>query len=358
MSFAAIDVAIDKIICSPAPKKGSGEYLIWGDDNRYPYYIKGLCDDVPTLHSCVTGLTDFVTGDDVHSTGGLGGKVDSYNRFGDTSYDIVHTTSAAAARLGVIAWKITRNVFGQVVEIEPVRPEYLRTDEDNEVFYYCEDWHKPKSHEYIVYPRFVPGVNADPAHRASILYIKLWGDGPYPEPLFAAAVKACETERSIDDFHLGNIMRGFMGSYIINLNNGVIPTDDEKAQFEREFTRKYSGKQNAGRVMFMWNRSIANKTTLEKMEVSDYGEKYETLSKHCRQQIFTAFRANPNLFGINTENNGFSDEDFEKSFKLFNRCVVKPIQRAILNAFEYVTEQYGAVTIVPFTLAGSETTVK
>jgi hypothetical protein len=131
-----------------------------------------------------------------------------------------------------------------------------------------------------------------------------------------------------------------------------------KKEVERNFTEKFAGKRNAGRVMFAWAPDREHAPILQKMEVADYGEKYETLSKHCQQQIFTAFRANPNLFGVATESNGFNSEEYEQAFKLFNRTMVKPVQRAILDAFTLIMGQEGVVTIRPFTLDGGDTTVQ
>ena len=350
-SFAALDPRLEQIIYLPTEEKAHGrDWVTWGTNNAYPFYLEGLCHSVPTLRSIILGLVDYVCGDEVEVLRGLRDG-DRFDRRGTTGRQIVRATAESIAKKGGFAWKITRNVNGTPGEIEVLDPADIRTDEDNEVFYYSEEWEKRgSSAKTIMYPKWMPEAT-DIAE--SILWVKVWGGGAYPEPLYAASIKACETERSIDEFHLGNIERGFMGSYIVNFNGGTMPTDREKEEVERTFTEKFGGKKNAGRIMFSWNRNKDSQTTLTKMEVADYGEKYETLAKHCRQQIFTAFRANPNLFGVNTENNGFTDEDFDKSFKLFNRTMVQPIQRAILDGFEAVMGVRGTIRIHPFTLEGA-----
>lgn len=348
MSFAAIDPFYERLIESPSEKKmGSREWVQWGEKNTYPQYIAGLCREVPTLRTIVLGLADYVCGDAVMASRGLPGRAPlCFDRYGATARDIVARTAKQVASHGCICWKINRNNNGEVGEIEPIKVERIRSNEDNTAFFYSEKWGKTNS-DYIVYPKFVPEDTAIPT---SILYVKLWGDETYPEPIFAASVKACETERGIDEYHLGNISRGFMGSYIVNFNGGL-PTDEEKEEIERDFNAKFAGSKNAGRIMFAWNRNIQNRVTLEKMEVSDFGEKYATLSENCRQQIFTAFRANPNLFGISTAQ-GFNAEEYESSFKLFNRTMVQPIQAYILDAFEKVLGEKGVVAIKPFSLEG------
>ena len=104
--------------------------------------------------------------------------------------------------------------------------------------------------------------------------------------------------------------------------------------------------------MFSWNPDKTNATTITEPKIDNFGDRYDALSKHCRQQIFTAFRANPNLFGIPTENLGFSQEEYESAFKLYNRTCVKPVQRIICDAYDKIYGIPGVLTIVPFTLDG------
>ena len=110
--------------------------------------------------------------------------------------------------------------------------------------------------------------------------------------------------------------------------------------------------------MFSWNDSKDAATTLQKMEVSDYGDKYETLAKHCERSIYKAFRANPNLFGLATESNGFNSEEYESSFKLFNRTVVRPVQQSVIYALDKVLGVDGSLTITPFTLTDNAQNVQ
>lgn len=350
LSFAAIDPAIDKLIVSARERRAGGEWVQWGDRNQYPFYVKGLCREVPTLRTVILGLIDYVSGDDVVAQRGL--RPDgTFDRKGATARDIVKRTAKSIAELGGFAWKVTRNNDGTVGELEVLALENIRANEDGDVFWYSEKWLKGYGGQgaTVTYPAFVPGQTENDE---SILYVKLWGDGTYPEPVYAASVKACETERAVDDFHLGNIERGFMGSYLVNFMQGR-PEPKLQREIEKNFTEKFAGHRNAGRIMFNYCPDRDHMATLQKMEVADYGEKYQTLSKHCQQQIFTAFRANPNLFGVATESNGFNSEEYESAFKLFNRTMVLPIQRTILDAFDRVLGEKGVVSIVPFTLEGN-----
>ena len=135
----------------------------------------------------------------------------------------------------------------------------------------------------------------------------------------------------------------------INFNNGV-PSDEMKEEIERGVNEKFAGHTNAGRIAIAWNENKDSAVTITEPRVLDFGEKYKALASHVRQQIFTAFRANPNLFGIPTESLGFSQEEYESAFRLYNRTMVRPVQRQIVETYEYIYGKPGVLTIKPFSI--------
>ena len=360
ISFAAIDPYIDTNIILPVEKFVSAKDLMeWGTRNSYPDYLLDLYNNVPTLRAIINGNIDFIAGDDVsilpltqHLTNGI------MNNRGDHIREQIKDISKDYEIYGGFALQIIRNLIGEVAEVYYIDMRFLRTNKEGNVFYYCEDWSKSVRKDVVVYPAFMPNLNWDALddearnrNASSILYVKNVHTQVYPAPLYAASIKACEIERLIDDFHLSDINNHFVSSAIINFNNGI-PDDDVKEQIEREFTEKFCGASNGGRTAFSWNPNKESATDIVEFEVKDFGERYKTLSEHSRQQIFTSFRANPNLFGIPTEGNGFANEQYAESFKLYNRTQIKPVQRMIADAYDKIYGQPKVLTIVPFSMDG------
>ena len=360
ISFAAIDPYIDTNIILPVEKFVSAKDLMeWGTRNSYPDYLLDLYNNVPTLRAIINGNIDFIAGDDVsilpltqHLPNGI------MNNRGDHIREQIKDISKDYEIYGGFALQIIRNLIGEVAEVYYIDMRFLRTNKEGNVFYYCEDWSKSVRKDVIVYPAFMPNLNWDALddeaknrNASSILYVKNVHTQVYPAPLYAASIKACEIERLIDDFHLSDINNHFVSSAIINFNNGI-PDDDVKEQIEREFTEKFCGASNGGRTAFSWNPNKESATDIVELEVKDFGERYKSLSDHSRQQIFTAFRANPNLFGIPTEGNGFANEQYAESFKLYNRTQIKPVQRMIADAYDKIYGQPKVLTIVPFSMDG------
>lgn len=360
ISFAAIDPYIDTNIILPVEKFVSAKDLMeWGTRNSYPDYLLDLYNNVPTLRAIINGNIDFIAGDDVsiqpltqHLPNGI------MNNRGDHIREQIKDISKDYEIYGGFALQIIRNLIGEVAEVYYIDMRFLRTNKEGNVFYYCEDWSKSVRKDVVVYPAFIPNLNWDALddearnrNASSILYVKNIHTQVYPAPLYAASIKACEIERLIDDFHLSDINNHFVSSAIINFNNGI-PDDEVKEQIEREFTEKFCGASNGGRTAFSWNPNKESATDIVEFEVKDFGERYKSLSDHSRQQIFTAFRANPNLFGIPTEGNGFANEQYAESFKLYNRTQIKPVQRMIADAYDKIYGQPKVLTIVPFSMDG------
>lgn len=363
VAFAAIDPYIERNIVEPTEKSFSGsERVQWGRGDKYPVYILDLAANTPTLQSVINGCVDFIAGDDVRFRGDSGYKM---NPKGENPTRVVRALGRSAERLGGFAINVVRSKDGKPLHTYAYDASTIRSNKDNTLFWYSEKWGTGNP-EPVRLPLFLPKITEDWASMdetareeaaSSLVFVKNDPMRTYPVPCFAAAVKACETERGIDDYHLNALDTGFAASAIINFTNGI-PSDEQKAEIEKDVNEKMGGHANAGRILLNFAPSKEQAAFIQTFRSEDFGEKYAALSKHCRQQIYTAFRANPNLFGIPTESLGFSSEEYESAFKLFNRTHIRPIQTAITDAFAHIFGE-DVLTIDPFTLDGAgEASVK
>ena len=360
-SFAAIDSYLETNIVSPVEKVLAGRDMVeWGTRNAYPDYLLDLYNNVPTLRSIINGNIDYVAGDDV-TIMPLQEEFTNQemNMRGDTIREQVKDIAKDFEIYGGFALQVIRNLAGEVAEVYYIDMRYIRTNKEGDVFYYSEKWGKSSRTDMVVYPAFLPKIEWEKLsdeernrHASSILFVKNVHTQVYPAPLYAASVKACEIERLIDEFHLSDINNHFVSSAIINFNNGD-PGQEIKSEIERGFNEKFCGASNGGRVAFSWNPNKESATDIVEFKMEDFGERYKALSQHSRTQIFTSFRAIPLLFGLTSEaNTGFSTEEFEQSFKLYNRTQIQPVQRLICDAYDKIYGQRGVLTIRPFSLGG------
>lgn len=346
LAFAALNPYVTTNTVENVEKEISGkDFIAWGNDNRYPNYLFSLYEDCATLQSIINGTTDFVCGNDISCNLPIFEK--TVNKNGDTINDIIQRISTDYLIFGGFALQVIRNALGNISEIYWIDFTKLRSDKKNEVFFFSDEWDKSYGRvKYIVYPKF----NIDDSNPTSIFYYK--GNktrSTYPTPLYNAAITSCELEKKINQFHLSEINNNFLTSKIINFNSGI-PDDDLKNEIERNLNEKFSGSENAGRILISFNNNKDSETTVTDLPQDDFGERYDSLAKRSTSQIFTAFRATPNLFGLPTETTGFNQQEFAEAFKLYNRTAVKPIQKVIVDTFDKIFGVDGSITIEPFNL--------
>ena len=362
VAFAALDPYLERNIVSPKETVVRGkDFVEWGDMNGYPDYLLELTKTVPTLRSIINGTVDFIVGDNVsivplHPDW----KPGQMNKRGDTIAEQVEDLARDYETYGGYALQIIRDLMGRIAEIYYIDVRFLRMNKECDVFWYSEKWAEKGKKDAVMYPAFRLDIAEKWAtftdeernrNASSILYVKTTHSQVYPMPVYAASVKACEIERLVDDFWVNSVENGFSPSMIINFNNGE-PTDQMKEEIEEEVTEKFTGPSNAGRFMLCWNKNKESATTFEVPQVTDFGEKYKALAENSRQKIFTAFRAYPNIFGLSTAT-GFSIEEFDSAFKLYNRTSVRPVQRMIADTYDKIYGAAGVLTITPFTLDGT-----
>lgn len=355
VSFAAIDPYIETNIVEPTEKPVVGkEFIAWGDANKYPEYLWGLYSEVTSLRTICNGIADYVVGENVTTM--FPDKIDDEE-------ETVHKCALDLAIYGGFALQVRRGVDGNVKKVQYLNVKNVRSNKSNTRYYYSEDWTKSYGRlKYVDYPAFEPDVKytEDPETKerlliaTSIYVYKSSHNMVYPSPLYAGdGCVAAETEKAIAQYHFNSISNGFAGNYIINMCNGV-PADEQKKEIEENFREKFTGYKNAGRPVLVWSKSKDNMTTIQNIKSDDFGDKYSALQKNSKQEIYSAFRAHPVIFGLPTQDTGFNDQDFKEAFKLFNKTMIQPMQKKICNAFDKILGTDNAITIEPFNIDWSD----
>ena len=358
VSFAAIDQYVETNIVLPTEKVTNRDFVEWGKGNNYPGYLLDLYNNVTTLRSIINGNIDFITGDDVTILP-LGDRFADgiMNTRGDLITDIVRDLAKDYNLYGGFALQIIRDHNGDVAEIYYIDMRFIRSNKENDVFYYNEHWEKGGRKDVIIYPKFLRNLDwasltdeERDRHASSILFVKNVHTQVYPAPMYAASVLSCEIEKAISQYHWNSLNNNFCPDIIINFNNGD-PGDEIKEEIVSDLEEKFSGYQNGKRFMVSFNKDRMSAVTIDAIKTDDFSERYKALEESSRRQIFAAFRAQPLLFGLNSDvSTGFSTDEFEQTFKLYNRTQIRPVQRLIADAFDRIYGSKGVLTIKPFSL--------
>ena len=336
VAFAALNPYLEENSPLPIQKEVAGrDYIPYGRFNEYPRFLLDLYENCSTLKAIIEGNVNFVTGDAI-TFDGMPAKED----LADTIINITRDWYI----FGYAFLHIRRNPFGEVLDVWHLPAEYVRTDRDRQAFWYSEKWYSRGSWKSVVYPAFISNGKSD----ASVLMLGN-GRGVYPAPLWSAAIKDVQIEQKVETFHLSEITNNFTSSCIVNFNNGV-PSDEQKADIERNMAEKFGGAENAGRMMLSFNENVTNRTTVDRLASDNFESRYNALAQRVREQIFIAFRAQPILFGLTSEAKvGWSNTEFGDLFRLYNKVMISPVQDMLKRAFKKI---YGrdCLDITPFTI--------
>lgn len=331
-----------RIVPDVVEKKVSGkDYVFYGEENKFPQYVWNLYLKSAILQGIVNGTCDFVSGNGIISNL----PIAQMNSDGDELEDLIRKISMDYNIFGGFCFQVIKDYTGAIKELYWLDMQNIRLNEEGDKAYYCEKWNTygAKAVEYEVW---------DPKKNQSNFVVYYKGHisrGLYPVPRFIGALAAIETSTEIGKFHLNNILNNLTSSAIINFNNGE-PSEEQKKMIEKKLNDKFSGANNAGKNMIVFNNSKEEAVTIERLGEDNFDKKFETLSKSTREEIFISFRATPALFGLNPENNGFSKAEFLESFELYNKCVVKPIQNDIKRVFDKLFNMENSIQFKKFTL--------
>lgn len=332
LSFLAIDPYQVVNYKEPKEKELGGTIMSWGDKNDYPDYLLSLYNDVGILRTIINGCLDYTVGNGIEGP--------------EWALDLLPKLILDYWIYGGFSFQVIRNKLREPSKYVYLDFRNVRVSKDGNEYYYSEDWSKTWGRcKYVVYPKYDKDDENQPT---GIVYFKNVFNQYYPTPVYGAktTIQACELEKDVSTYHSRAIQNGFVGGYAFDFQSGV-PDPEQKKQIEKDILEKYAGPGNAERIVINFSEDKDHGLNLTRLETNDFGEKYKSLTKKATQELFTAFRANPNLFGMPTENNGFNSEEYESTFKLFNRTMIRPAQIKLVSLFQSLGEE---VKFIPFSL--------
>ena len=348
VKFLAVDQFVTTNIVEPTEISiKDKDFISWGDINNYPDYIESLYQGVSTLRSIIDGTKDYVCGEGVKCN--VINFKDRINKDGETIEDLIENISLDLVKYNGFAINVVRNKLNSPAELYYLDFKKVRSNKDGTKYYYSDDWGKSFGRvKYLTYDSFIHSNEAN-----TIFYYKNDKIRVYPTPMYSPAVISCEIEKKMNEYHLNDISNSFSSNYIINFNSGR-PSDEIQEEIESEVYDKFCGVENSGRPMLSFNNNKESETTVTKIDADSFVDKYNTLAERSQQEIFTAFRATPILFGIPKKNIGFNQQEYNEAYKLFNKTVIKPLQKKIVKSFNKIFGIDKSIIITPFAMDALE----
>jgi hypothetical protein len=321
-------------------KKGKG-WVEFGEFNNYPNYLLDLFNESPKHGAIIKGKCNYIYGKGFDNS-------DVVNSAGETWNNLLKKTVKDDELYRGFYLQVIWNRLKQVSEIYHLEFHKVRASKDLTKYYVKNDWADFKEK-----PREYPAFNVNNPVGSQIYYCKEYNPSSevYPYPSYFQGLTYVESDIEISRHILGNARQGFVGSKLINLNNGDPIGEENKGEVERGLLKKFTG-DDGKRVVIMFNKSKENSA-----EILDLGqtmltkEDFTNVNSLVQQEIFAAHQVtSPMLFGIKTEGQLGGRSEIRDAYEIFNNTYVNERQQLmeeVFTKFYNLKGGQGELVIIP-----------
>ena len=333
-------IGYDSLAVPEFSEKSQFEWVSFGSDNMYPYYLDDLLFN-SAIHSAICkGTADMIyagglDADDKENQQEQWLKVQQlFNT--DCLYKIAYDLKLYGNAYINVIWSVDRTQIAEVHHLQgnSIRCGQADDQEKVETFYYSADWNQYNQQKFA--PQAIPAFSTDDRRAASqIIHLKTYNPISYYYglPDYIGSTNYIELDKDISEFHLNNIKNGLFPSMLISFNNGI-PTEEERVMSERMIYEKFSGASNAGKILLSWNDDKDDAPTFEPIDNNSPHETYSYLSSEVVTKILSGHRVtSPLMFGLREEGGGFGSntDEMQRAFELYQTTVISGFQETILE---------------------------
>ena len=209
-------------------------------------------------------------------------------------------------------------------------------------WYYKNSWAKVNERQK---PNVIKSFSTEDRTSAStVLQIKRYSPSfhYYGLPDSQGSNGYVELDIQVQSFHLNNIKNSLMPSMMLSFSNGI-PTDQERADIERKVYEKFSGSNNAGKLLITFNDGPETAPKIEPISSNGSDDMYTYLSTEITNKVLTGHRiTSPLLFGVSSNSSwGSNAEELNDSYSLFHNTVIEEFQDILLKGLSPVFESNG-----------------
>lgn len=298
-------------------KKGKYNYIEFGKNNDYPNYLLSLYNESPKHGAIVKSKCTYIYGRGFEVAG-------TANSRGETWNQIVKKCIKDDELYRGYYLQIIWNRIGQIAEVYHIDFAKVRVNKDLNCYYVKNDWSDMREK-----PREYPAFNMNDKFGSQIYFHREYNplSEVYPLPAYYQGLNYIESDIKVSRHILGNANQGFVGSTLINLNNGDPVNEEHKGEVERGLLKKFTGDEGK-RVVIMFNKSKDNaaeiinlgNTMLTKEDFTNINNLITNEIMICHQVV------SPTLFGVKVDGQLGSRNEIREAYEVFNNVYVQERQ--------------------------------
>ena len=322
-------------------KRGKYIYIEYGKNNDYPEYLLSLYNESPKHGAIIKSKCTYVYGKGFEVAGVANSRGETWNQI--VKKCIKDDELYRGYYLQVI-W----NRIGQIAEVYHIDFAKVRVNKDLNCYYVKNDWKDMREK-----PREYPAFNVNEKYGSQIYYCKEYNPSSevYPLPSYFQGLNYIESDIEVSRHILGNAKQGFVGSTLINLNNGDPINEEHKGEVERGLLKKFTG-DSGKRVVIMFNKSKDNAAEIVNLgQTMLTKEDFTNINNLIQQEIFAAHQiVSPTLMGIKTEGQLGGRNEIRDAYEIFNNTYVQERQAEfnhIFTEFRNLKGEAGEFKLIP-----------
>ena len=339
--YKVIELKFDRALQPVFTEKKNKGYVEFGEVNNYPEYLLSLYNESPKHGAIVKGKSTYIFGRGFEDKGKANSRGESWN---DILKKCVKDDELFRGYYLQIIW----NRAKQISEVYHIDFSKVRVSKDLSCFYIKNDWLDWKEK-----PREYPQFNVNEPYGSQIYYKREYNptSSIYPLPSYFQGLNYIESDIEVSRHILGNAKQGFVGSTLINLNNGDPINEEHKGEVEKGLLKKFTG-DSGKRVVIMFNKSKENSADIQSLGTTMLTkEDFTNINNLIQQEIFASHQiTSPSLFGIKTEGQLGGRTEIRDAYEIFNNTYVQERQEEfnqVFTDFRNLKGEVGKFNIVP-----------
>jgi len=232
-----------------------------------------------------------------------------------------------------ILWNLNHNGITKMIPVDFSNVRCgLQDDYGNiSLFYYSNDWEKYNNRKLEV---LAPYDEAPHTDDNQCFYYRRYNPGQeiYPKPYYFSGLKWIITDIQLENYYANLVKNNFVANTILSVNSFM----DEEAQkgFEKELRRSFSGSENAGTMIVMYNENKESAPEFVKFNNDEDDLKYRWISEKIIENIAISHNIPASLLGVLVPGKLGNATELPTYEAIYDQYVVQPIKNDIVSDYE------------------------
>lgn len=294
----------------------SKQYVSWGADNTFPKELFDLYTSSSSLSAIINGTLEMIKEMFEEDA-----EIDDIQLFTDLCRDYM--------LYGCFAYQVIFDKLRRPIKKVHLPMQFVRLNEDKTTVFFSKKFSK-YSGKAVEYPVWSKDMDFPEGYSCVYYYsnaghLQTYGISPQSGCLIDLSseyLSAMFTKSKLDT--------GLCARYVITLPHSANLNTEQRAAIERGIKEKFSGITASDFMVYY--AAGDTKIGIDKLDLDHQAAVFKQIRETARENIFVTNFATPNLFGLPTATTGFSEQEYQQAFELYERMRITPTVKIVKAA--------------------------